>query len=76
MNTSYGEEQPKMQENVAGRKELNEKESRSGKSNTDSGNSGSGPDYQIYTYYQIHFFVFFSSTWKYTYGIFSHGQGQ
>jgi hypothetical protein len=40
-----------MQEEVAGRKEVKEEEtgSRKGNSSTDSVNSWSGPDYQIYT---------------------------
>jgi hypothetical protein len=37
-----------MQENDAGRKEVKEEVSGSGNSSTDSVNSGSGPDYQIY----------------------------
>jgi hypothetical protein len=38
-----------MQEDIAGTKELKEvKEEGSGNSSTDTVNSGSGPDYQIY----------------------------
>jgi hypothetical protein len=49
MDTSNGKEEPKMQEDVAGRKEVKEEEQEegSGNSSTDSVNSGSGPDYQI-----------------------------
>jgi hypothetical protein len=48
MDTSNGKEQPKKQEGISRRKELKEEETGSGKSSTDSLNSGSGPDYQIY----------------------------
>jgi hypothetical protein len=50
MDTSYCKELPKMQEDAAGRKEVKEEEagSRKWKSSTDSVNSTSGPDYQIY----------------------------
>jgi hypothetical protein len=48
MDTSYCKEQPKMQEDVAGRKEVKEEETGSGSSSTDSVNCGSGPDYHIY----------------------------
>jgi hypothetical protein len=37
-----------MQEDVAGRKEVKGEEAGSANSSTDSVNSGSGPDYQIY----------------------------
>jgi hypothetical protein len=37
-----------MQEDVSGRKEVKEEEAGKGNSITDSDNSGSGPDYQIY----------------------------
>jgi hypothetical protein len=47
MDTSYGKEEPKMQEDVASRIEVKEEEAGSGSSSTDSDNSGSGPDYQI-----------------------------
>jgi hypothetical protein len=47
MDNSYFKEQPKMQEDVSGRKEVKEEEAGSGSSSTDSVNSGSGPDYQI-----------------------------
>jgi hypothetical protein len=41
--------QSKKQEDVAREKELKEEEVGSAKSSTDSVNSGSGSDYQIYT---------------------------
>jgi hypothetical protein len=41
-DTSYCKEQPKIQEDVARRKELKEEEAGSGNSNTDTVNSGSG----------------------------------
>jgi hypothetical protein len=49
MDTSYRKEQPKMQEDVAGRKEVKEEaeETGSGNSSTDRVNSESGPGYQI-----------------------------
>jgi hypothetical protein len=49
MDTSNGKEEPKMQEDVAGRKEVKEEEQEEGigNSSTDSVNSGSQPDYQI-----------------------------
>jgi hypothetical protein len=48
MNTSDSKEQPKKQEDVARRKEVKEEDAGSGNSSTDSVNSGSGLDYQIY----------------------------
>jgi hypothetical protein len=48
MDSSHCKELPKKQENVARRKELKEEYAGSGKSSTDSVNSGSGPDYQMY----------------------------
>jgi hypothetical protein len=50
MDTSYCKEYPKKQEDHAGSKEVKEKSQKegSGNSSTDSVNSGSGPDYQIY----------------------------
>jgi hypothetical protein len=48
MDTSYFKQQPKMQEDVARRKEVKEEEAGSGNSSTDSVNPGYGPDYQIY----------------------------
>jgi hypothetical protein len=48
MDTSNFIKQPQNQEDFARRNELKEEESRSGNSCTDSINSGSGPDYQIY----------------------------
>jgi hypothetical protein len=47
MDTSNGKEEPKMQKDDAGRKEVKEEGAGSGNSSTDSVNSGSGPDYQI-----------------------------
>jgi hypothetical protein len=37
-----------MQEDIAWKKKVKEEEAGSGNSSTDSVNSGSGPDYQIY----------------------------
>jgi hypothetical protein len=48
MDTSYFKEQPKKQEDDAGRKEVKEEEAGSGSSSIDSVNSGSKPVYQIY----------------------------
>jgi hypothetical protein len=48
MDTSFCKEHSKKYEDVARRKEMKEKEARSGNSSTDSVNSGSGPDYQFY----------------------------
>jgi hypothetical protein len=48
MNTSNCKEELKKKEYAARRKELKKEEVGSGNSNTDSFNSGSGPDYQLY----------------------------
>jgi hypothetical protein len=48
MDTSNRKEQSKKQEVCARGKIVNKEEAGSKKSNTDSVNSGSGPDYQIY----------------------------
>jgi hypothetical protein len=47
MDTSYCKEQPKKQEDVAGRKEVKEEEAGSGNLSIDSVNSRSGTDNQI-----------------------------
>jgi hypothetical protein len=44
MDTSYCKEHPEKQEDIAGRKEVQEKDVGSGNSSTDSVNSGSVPD--------------------------------
>jgi hypothetical protein len=48
MDTSYYTLQSKMQEGDARRKKVKEDKAGSRNSSTDSVNSGSGPDYQIY----------------------------
>jgi hypothetical protein len=48
MDTSYCKNQPKKPADVATRKEIKEEDAGSGNSSTDSVNSESGPDYQIY----------------------------
>jgi hypothetical protein len=48
MDTSNRTEKSKKQEDITRRKESKEEETGSGNSNTDSVNSGSGPDRQIY----------------------------
>jgi hypothetical protein len=48
MDTSNYKEQQNKQEDFSRRKEVKEEETGSGNSSTDSVNSGSGPDYQIY----------------------------
>jgi hypothetical protein len=50
MDTSNCKEEPKKQEDVTRRKEVKKEEKvpGSGNSSTDTVNSGSGPDYQIY----------------------------
>jgi hypothetical protein len=47
MSTYNCKELPKKQEDVARGKELKKEDSGSGKSSTESVNSGSGPDYKI-----------------------------
>jgi hypothetical protein len=49
IDTSNFKEQTKKQEDVPMRRKVQQKEARSGYSRTDSVNSGSAPDYQIYT---------------------------
>jgi hypothetical protein len=48
VHTSNCKELPKKQEDFARRKEVKEDEAGAGNSSTDSVNSGSGPDYQIF----------------------------